>query len=190
VEMIATIQQPTSGPPTEEFQIIPSPIVRPTTTTDLLELEPLERSAASLFRETDRAWVADQEPTTAEVHLEAIAAGLHWLALTEEIVAGFVFSRRIEWSLYVTELVVARPYQRQGIGRLLMATMEEHARGIGATQITLTTYRDLPWNAPFYRRLGFLEPSVMPVHLTNLLRREAKHGHDPALRCGMVKMLL
>ena len=71
-----------------------------------------------------------------------------------------------------------------------MAALEEHARGIGATQVTLTTYRDLPWNAPFYRRLGFMEPPIMPAHLTNLLRLEAEHGHDPALRCGMVKTLL
>ena len=27
----------------------------------------------------------------------------------------------------------------------------------GAQQLTLTTYRDVPWNAPYYARLGFVE---------------------------------
>ena len=151
------------------------------------QLEPIERSGATLFRETDRAWVADQELTTAEVHLEANAAGLHWLALVDDEPVGFAFAKLIDWSLYIAELVVARDHQRRCIGRNLMATVEEHARGIGAVQLTLTTYRDLPWNAPFYRSLGFAEPPIMPAHLTAMLRREAEQGHDPALRCGMVK---
>jgi hypothetical protein len=30
------------------------------------------------------------------------------------------------------------------------------ATGQGFDAVTLTTYRDVPWNAPFYARLGFV----------------------------------
>ena len=30
---------------------------------------------------------------------------------------------------------------------------------LGYERLSLTTYRDLPWNGPFYRSLGFAEES-------------------------------
>ncbi len=46
----------------------------------------------------------------------------------------------------------------------------------------LTTFRDVPWNMPFYARLGFDE--VAPNELTPALRAvladEARRGLDPA----------
>jgi ribosomal protein S18 acetylase RimI-like enzyme len=44
---------------------------------------------------------------------------------------------------------------RRGIGTALVRTVEEWADSGEFSEITLTTYRDLPWNAPFYARLGF-----------------------------------
>jgi len=53
--------------------------------------------------------------------------------------------------------------------------------------VTLTTYRDLPWNGPYYSRLGFREIDLKeagPGHLGRL-RAEAEAGHDPSRRCIM-----
>jgi N-acetylglutamate synthase-like GNAT family acetyltransferase len=44
---------------------------------------------------------------------------------------------------------------RKRIGRQLIACVADHARTLGLTSLTLTTFRDVPWNAPFYARLGF-----------------------------------
>ena len=164
-------------------------VVRLTRRADVPLLADIERSAASLFRETDRAWVADEAPTDADCHIETIDAGLHWVAVLDEMPIGFLLAELADDAIYVAELSVARSHQRRGAGRLLMEAVERAARDRGIQWVTLTTYRDLPWNAPFYRRLGFPEPPDLPSHLVDNLRDQAAKGHDPALRCGMVKWL-
>jgi predicted N-acetyltransferase YhbS len=55
----------------------------------------------------------------------------------------------------VDQLAVRRAWQRQGIGTaLIQAAARETARN-GYTEMTLITYREVLWNAPFYARLGF-----------------------------------
>jgi hypothetical protein len=53
--------------------------------------------------------------------------------------------------------------------------------------MTLTTYRDLAWNGPFYARLGFveIEPDEAGPGHRETLRQEAAAAHDPARRCIM-----
>ena len=43
---------------------------------------------------------------------------------------------------------------RSGAALLLLATLAAGGALSGGA-VTLTTYRDVPWNAPFYRRVGF-----------------------------------
>ncbi len=53
--------------------------------------------------------------------------------------------------------------------------------------VTLTTFRDIPWNAPLYARLGFRELStdrLSPV-LAALVREEAERGLESARRVVM-----
>jgi len=61
------------------------------------------------------------------------------------------------------------------------------ARGEGFARVTLTTFRDVPWNAPFYRRLGFEEIPAADLHpeLREIMDEEATHGLDPTLRIAM-----
>lgn len=44
---------------------------------------------------------------------------------------------------------------RRGIGGALVGSVCDWARASGIASVTLTTYREIPWNEPFYRRLGF-----------------------------------
>jgi len=62
------------------------------------------------------------------------------------------------------------------------------ARG-GLPALTLTTFRDVPWNGPYYERLGFvaLAPSDHRPELTALMAEEATHGLDPARRVAMIR---
>jgi GNAT superfamily N-acetyltransferase len=163
--------------------------IRQTIAADIPLLAAIERSAAELFLATDRAWVAAEAPTGAGEHRAAIEVGLHWLALNAGAPVGLVFGEAVDDSLYIAELSVARGHQRRGIGRRLVEEVEGHARERGCTWLSLTTYRDLAWNAPFYRRLGFIEPEALPAHLDDHLREEAARGHARDLRCGMVKPL-
>jgi GNAT superfamily N-acetyltransferase len=164
-------------------------VIRQTVHADIAAFPAIELSAAELFRSTDRAWVADDPPTAPEEHEEAIRRGHHWTALIDDEVAGFLLAERFGTALYLAEIAVARPFQRQGAGKALIAAAEAYATSAAFSSLTLTTYRDLPWNAPFYARLGFREipPAELPRYLAVRLRAEAMAGHDPGLRCGMVK---
>jgi GNAT superfamily N-acetyltransferase len=44
---------------------------------------------------------------------------------------------------------------RRGLGAALVETVCDWARIQGYGVISLSTFRDLPWNAPFYAKLGF-----------------------------------
>jgi GNAT superfamily N-acetyltransferase len=63
---------------------------------------------------------------------------------------------------HLEQLAVHPDYARQGLGRALLQAAIEWARHAGFTEITLATYRDVPWNGPFYASEGFTE--VGPVN--------------------------
>ncbi|GAA3138287.1 GNAT family N-acetyltransferase [Nonomuraea salmonea] len=61
--------------------------------------------------------------------------------------------------MHLDQLAVRPERMRQGIGGRLVAAVIDHARACGAPGVTLTTFRDVPWNGPWYARHGF---SVLP----------------------------
>jgi GNAT superfamily N-acetyltransferase len=61
--------------------------------------------------------------------------------------------------LHLGELDVLPEHGRRGVGTALVGTVMEWGRSRGFSEITLTTYRDLAWNAPFYSGIGF---SIVP----------------------------
>jgi len=72
-----------------------------------------------------------------------------------------------------------------------MAAAIAHARAELFATVSLTTYRHLRWNAPFYTRLGFIEveaASLGEQHLAQL-QYEVEVGHEARLRCAMVLRL-
>jgi hypothetical protein len=53
--------------------------------------------------------------------------------------------------------------------------------------VTLTTFRDVPWNMPFYARLGFeiVPPEQVGPALFAIVEGETRRGLDPARRVVM-----
>jgi N-acetylglutamate synthase-like GNAT family acetyltransferase len=75
------------------------------------------------------------------------------------------------------------------VGRQLIACAE-HARKLGLTSLTLTTFRDVPWNAPFYARLGFEIVTELTPELRQKREEEAAHGLAYDSRCAMRRHLI
>jgi len=94
---------------------------------------------------------------------------------------GFLAAERQDGGLYVAEVDVAITHQRQGIGRRLMQTAIDCARNEGLANLTLTTRLDIPWNAPFYRALGFLvlDEDALPPHLAAARQRDGGRPAGP-----------
>jgi len=73
--------------------------------------------------------------------------------------------------------------QQQGHGRRLMQAAIDWARQRRLQAVTLTTFRSIPWNAPFYASMGFIELKTPPPHLAATLVDEVARGFED--RCAM-----
>jgi predicted N-acetyltransferase YhbS len=158
---------------------------------DLPAVRLVETSAATVFAGTHMDFAANDAPNDAADLLVAIAAQLMWVATDGDEVIGFVFAEPCSDGLYVRELSVAAPSHQRGHGSALMATLIAAARTRGDRQLVLTTDRTLPWNAPFYRRLGFqiVEGSAIPAEAQRRLQGQFAAGFEPLHRCAMVMPL-
>ena len=147
----------------------------------------IEQSGGELFRTLpELAWIADEPIGTADEFLPLILAGTVWVA--EAGVSGIVGELRAtiaDDALHIVELAVSRQFQRHGIGRALIDAAAKWSRVRGLRALTLTTFRHVAWNAPFYARYGFRELSLVECdgRLTSILMRETAQGLPN--RCAM-----
>jgi GNAT superfamily N-acetyltransferase len=101
--------------------------------------------------------------------------------------AGFALVGWVDGNLHLDQLAVHPESMRQGIGGRLVTAVIEHARAAGAPAVTLTTYRDVPWNAPWYARHGFfvLPEAEWGPELRGLVEHERELGIEVAPRVVM-----
>ncbi|WP_164156850.1 GNAT family N-acetyltransferase [Sandarakinorhabdus rubra] len=165
-------------------------MIRLASPADLPLLPAIEASAATLFAGTAVAHLVDGETTAPAELARSCRAGTLWVADDGEP-AGFLMGTTIAGWLHLQEMSVARRAQRRGLGAALMNAAIAAAPGLGCTHLSLTTDRLLPWNAPFYARLGFAivadDDPMLPAWLASLPARVAASGLDPARRCIMVR---
>lgn len=163
--------------------------VRRAQSADASTLPAIERSAAALFRcDPSLAWLADAAVPDAEHHQMAIEKGQVWVAQSaDNELMGFLSAIEVDNELHIQEISVSQQFQGQGAGRKLLLTALEHARKRELYGLTLTTFRDLPWNEPFYRQFGFetLGSAAIGPRLTTVLNNEINHGLPGQRRCAM-----
>lgn len=127
--------------------------------------------------------------TTSERSLrEALHGGRLWVALTGETPVGFAHVEMLKSGLpHLEELGVHPSHARQGLGTRLVAAVCDWADRQRYPQLTLTTFRDAPFNMPFYAKLGFSElgPSELSAELVAVVEAEARRGLDPERRVVM-----
>ncbi len=167
--------------------------IRPAAKDDAVELPDVERSAGQSFLAIpDLAWIAADAVMQVEDHAPRIRDGTTWVAEQRDSrIVGFLSAQRFHDALHVWELAVSREYQRRGIGTRLLEAATEWAAAHGVGRLVLTTFRDVPWNQPYYQRQGFavLEPSIMEARLVKVLEDEVKSGLEGSRRCAMQKVL-
>lgn len=70
---------------------------------------------------------------------------------------AFAIVEDLDANTHVDQLSLDPNWSRRGIGRSLLDHVTGLARAQGRPFVTLTTFVAVPWNAPYYRRLGFDE---------------------------------
>ena len=153
-------------------------------------LPAVERSAGEAFRAIDDlAWVADTADLSVEGYAALVAAGTTWVAVDPAgAIAGFVCCQPFGDELHIWELAVNRDRQRAGIGKRLLDTATSWATSEGLRRVTLTTFRAVAWNEPFYQRAGFrtLTDGELGSRLIEALRTEIANGLPGDRRCAML----
>lgn len=162
--------------------------IRAACADDAPNLPGIERAAGALFRSLpDLAWLADSDPLPEHRHRTLIAAGTEWVAENSGAPVGFLAAEAIGGELHIVEISVAPDQQGRGLGRGLIDAAIRHAQATGLQALTLTTFRDVRWNGPYYRRLGFQEvpTETLGERLAAILTEEERHGLPRARRCAM-----
>ena len=153
---------------------------------DLPVLPTIELSAAQQFLTTPYPFIAkDDDLVSAEVDLDSEHV---WVVVdSDEKPVGFAIVHVHETTIHLHELDVHPQHARQGLGSRLIETVADWARGRGASALMLTTFRDIPWNGPYYARLGFreLDLSELSPTLQSIRQQEAEEGLPMANRICM-----
>lgn len=102
---------------------------------------------------------------------------------------GFVVTKLLHSSSFVVELSVHPDYGRCGIGSALIEACCVGALSRGARQVMLTTFRYVPWNIPFYQRLGFRQVSAeqWSPEIAAIVQHEARYGFAKEHRVVMMR---
>nr|WP_137676701.1 GNAT family N-acetyltransferase [Parerythrobacter lutipelagi] len=159
---------------------------------DAADMPAIEAAAGALFDEIQGLkGIAGQHTLPVDRLQRYIRKGHCLVAYMGGQMAGFLVNEPIGRELHIWEVDVHPGFQQQGIGAGLLRASQIDARNAGFRAITLTTFRDVPWNAPFYERLGFVEIGDLESHprLAAELQQEAAHGMPRERRCAMIHFL-
>lgn len=93
---------------------------------------------------------------------------------------------------HLDQLCVRPRSQRRGLGARLLHAAYGVALDAGAARLTLTTFADVPWNAPWYARHGFEPvPEPLPAALEAVREAERRAGLDAGgRRLAMARAIL
>ncbi|HVB91493.1 MAG TPA: GNAT family N-acetyltransferase [Acidimicrobiales bacterium] len=142
-------------------------------------LPALEEAADAMFL----PWGIGPLPPPGTV--EELAAALAIL-VSGEPPGGFCRIDLLAGGVHIEQLSVPPEHGRQGRGRALVRAACGWATTHGYREITLATYRDVPWNAPFYASEGFAD--VGPVDAWYAAR--GLPPEDPVMGRGGARVLM
>lgn len=143
-------------------------------------------AAGEPFRQLGMLSIADDDPPSAEFFTEAIGRGLCWVYETEGAGAvGYLAAQGLRSSLHIEQVSVDPAFARLRYGAQLIAHAGEFAAAQGYPMLTLTTFTEVPWNAPYYSRLGFREH--FNPELGEVLSGEVGLGSGTWPRIGMAR---
>ena len=154
---------------------------------DLTRLPAIELAAARLLAQHAPASVLS-ETTSLVVLKAALDEGHLWVALADDVAVGFAHVEVIEpEAAHLAEIDVDPEHGRRGLGAQLLFQVCAWAASNGYASVTLTTFRDVPWNMPFYARLGFeiVPDAQLGSALCAIVDDETRRGLDPTRRVVM-----
>jgi GNAT superfamily N-acetyltransferase len=160
---------------------VPAVTIRPARAGEEGQLAEIERAAGACFRDVGMAEIAADEPPSAAELAPFLRADGAWVAVdATDNPVGYLVAAPVDDALHVEQVSVHPTHARHGVGRRLLAHAAAVAAERGLAAVTLTTFVEVPWNAPYYLRCGFrpLADGELTAGLRVIRAREAVHGLD------------
>jgi len=148
---------------------------------ELPVLQDIERAAGRCFHDVGMSEIADDEPLTLDELICYQRTGRIWVGVdgADQPVA-YLIADLVDGNTHVEQVSVHPDRARRGVGRSLLEHVADQATAESIPALTLTTFIQVPWNAPYYLRCGFrfLDETELTPGLRAIRRREAAHGLD------------
>ncbi|MFJ4918672.1 GNAT family N-acetyltransferase [Streptomyces sp. NPDC088725] len=155
--------------------------IRPATAADLPLLQDIEVAAGAGFRAVGMDEIADDAPPALDVLETYRRAGRAWVAVDHaDHPVAYLIHDEVDGAAHIEQVSVHPAAARRRLGSGLIGHLAERAASAGLTALTLTTFAEVPWNAPYYARLGFrtLAEDELTDGLREIRRAEAELGLD------------
>jgi GNAT superfamily N-acetyltransferase len=166
--------------------------IRPPRRDELPLLVEIERAAGRAYADHGMPEIAADDPGSAAELEPYRAAGAAWVAVDDrDTPVAYIITAAVDDGIHVDQVSVTPAHAGRGIGAALVDHVAERARAAGRAAVTLTTFRDIPWNAPYYARLGFRElpEEEWGPQLRALVAREREVIPGDAPRVAMIRRL-
>ena len=163
-------------------------VIRSARSEDLPRLRVLERAAGAMFRDLGMDAIADDEPLSIGVLAAFQSAGRAWVFVDDlDRPVAYLLVEAIDAAAHIEQVSVHPESARRGVGGMLIEAAAGWAKQRGLEALTLTTYRDVPWNRSYYERLGFriVGEGEMTAGLRALRAREVARALDRWPRVAM-----
>jgi RimJ/RimL family protein N-acetyltransferase len=153
--------------------------IRPGCKEDIAFLPNIEIAAGKLFLEAGLVHTANKPPLAMDFLLNQARKGMLWVIcdmLDHPI--GFAVLLNLGTGIHLEEIDVHPTHARRRLGTRLIEHLCDWAFVKGYAKMTLITFKDLPWNAPFYQKLGFktVGTDELNPQLEKLLANETLQG--------------
>lgn len=122
---------------------------------DHFQITEIERAAGEMFRNINMAIVADDQPISRQDFQRFVTDHGAFVWLVDGVIVAYLLLEQVDGAAHIEQVTVHPEHARQGIGAQLIVVADSWACERGLPAVTLTTFRDVPWNAPYYERLGF-----------------------------------
>lgn len=125
------------------------PVIRRMRRHDMDSVVAVSLAADTLFARAGLELPPD-DPREMVEHVERV-----WVAEVDGSVVGLAATITLDDATHLEQLAVDPEHGRRGIGGALLERVCAESAAQGRNRVTLTTFRDLPWNGPWYERRGF-----------------------------------
>ena len=166
--------------------------VRLARSSDVPKLPAVEMAAAQRFLASPHPGAAAGFPLSAALHQRWLAHEGVWVAETPSgEVAGFAAWVPLALDMYIVELDVHPQHAGKKLGARLLDELSRLGARLGFQRLVLRTFSDVPWNAPYYCRLGFQLLGEREQHpeLRSIRQRETSAGLDDGLRSTLFRSI-